>query len=120
MQTNHPFLLVGRSDNIEAFSVNHPIGYALETIAEELCPGNEPNDAMTSVLESLHRSKRHFGCLVVSPCLILVLRIAWPWCWCLLFVGGCDLESCFSSRFSRFQGNLGIQSAFISTRISSS
>ena len=53
MQTNHPFLPVGRSDNIEAFSVNHPIGYALETIAGEPCPGNEPNDAMASVLESL-------------------------------------------------------------------
>ena len=52
MQTNHPFLLVGRSDNVEAFSVNHPIGYALETIAGEPCPGNEPNDAMASVLGS--------------------------------------------------------------------
>ena len=65
MQTNHPFLLVGRSDNIEAFSVNHPIGYALETIAGEPCPGNEPNDAMASVLESLRTGQG--GTLVASP-----------------------------------------------------
>ena len=64
MQTNLLFLLVGRSDNIEAFSVDHPIECALETIAGGPCPGNEPNDAMASVLESLRTDQG--GTLVAS------------------------------------------------------